>query len=85
VLSVVAQQVLAINNAKRSGGEMFLFPGDPQSVRLEPACGFFITMNPGVRMGLRVGWRVGRDMLLGWGFWGGTMTGPSTHGAALTS
>ena len=47
VLSVVAQQVLAINNAKKAGLELFQFPGDPQTVKLEPACGFFITMNPG--------------------------------------
>ena len=47
MLSVVAQQVLAINNAKKAAVEMFQFPGDPQQVRLEPACGFFITMNPG--------------------------------------
>ena len=44
VLSVVAQQVLAINNAKKAGVELFQFPGDPQQVKLVPACGFFITM-----------------------------------------
>ncbi|KAL3815567.1 hypothetical protein ACHAXA_000299 [Cyclostephanos tholiformis] len=47
VLSVVAQQVLAIQNAKRQGLEFFQFPGDPQNVYLKPACAFFITMNPG--------------------------------------
>ena len=47
VLSVVAQQVLAVNNAKKAGVPSFVFPGDPQLVTLDPVCGFFITMNPG--------------------------------------
>jgi dynein heavy chain len=47
VLSVVAQQVLSILNAKKSGVVTFQFPGDPQNVNLIAACGFFITMNPG--------------------------------------
>ena len=47
VLSVVAQQVLAITNAKKTNVEYFQFPGDPQNVLLNPVCGFFITMNPG--------------------------------------
>ena len=47
VLSVVAQQVLSILNAKKSGVVSFQFPGDPQNVTLIPCCGFFITMNPG--------------------------------------
>lgn len=47
VLSVVAQQVLAIQNAKKQGITLFQFPGDPQNVTLQPACAFFITMNPG--------------------------------------
>ena len=47
VLSVVAQQVLSILNAKKSGVTQFQFPGDPQMVNLIPCCGFFITMNPG--------------------------------------
>lgn len=47
VLSVVAQQVLAIQNAKKQGLTMFQFPGDPQNVTLKPVCAFFITMNPG--------------------------------------
>ena len=47
VLSVVAQQVLSIQNAKKAGVDEFQFPGDPQSVVLQPVCGFFITMNPG--------------------------------------
>jgi dynein heavy chain len=47
VLSVVAQQVLAINNAKRSAAPKLQFPGDPDQIGLNPSCGFFITMNPG--------------------------------------
>lgn len=40
-------QVLAIQNAKKTGMEFFQFPGDPQNILLKPVCGFFITMNPG--------------------------------------
>lgn len=47
VLSVVAQQVLAIQNAKKQGVNVFQFPGDPQNISLQPICAFFITMNPG--------------------------------------
>ena len=47
VLSVVAQQVLAIQNAKKQGFQIFQFPGDPQNVKLQASCAFFITMNPG--------------------------------------
>ena len=47
VLSVVAQQVLAINNAKRSAAPKLQFPGDPDQIGMNPSCGFFITMNPG--------------------------------------
>jgi dynein heavy chain len=47
VLSVVAQQVLAILDAKRTGSKMLTFPGDPQEIGFDSACGFFITMNPG--------------------------------------
>jgi dynein heavy chain len=49
VLSVVAQQVLAIQNAKKSWPKIktFTFPGDTMKVALNPICGFFITMNPG--------------------------------------
>ena len=47
VLSVVAQQVLSIQNAKKSGNIHFQFPGDPQNVTLNRAVGYFITMNPG--------------------------------------
>ena len=47
MLSVVAQQVLSVLNAKKSGTTVFQFPGDTQDVTLIAACGFFITMNPG--------------------------------------
>ena len=47
VLSVVAQQVLAITTAKRTSSKNFTFPGDPQVVSLNPVVGYFITMNPG--------------------------------------
>lgn len=43
----IATQVLAIQNAKKTGMEFFQFPGDPQNILLKPVCGFFITMNPG--------------------------------------
>ncbi len=49
VLSVVAQQVLAVSNARKVNAKSFQFPGDPQDVMLNPACGFFITMNPPVK------------------------------------
>jgi len=47
VLSVVAQQVLSITNAKRTSAKTFTFPGDAQVVNLNPDVGYFITMNPG--------------------------------------
>ncbi len=47
VLSVVAQQVLAITNAKRSHASSFTFPGDSQEIFLNKHVGYFITMNPG--------------------------------------
>ena len=48
VLSVVAQQVMAILNAMRARIDKFSFPGDAiGDVILDPRCGFFITMNPG--------------------------------------
>lgn len=47
MLSVVAQQVLSIQNAKKAGSLLFQFPGDPQNVTLNKAVGYFITMNPG--------------------------------------
>ncbi|RHY51106.1 hypothetical protein DYB38_003376 [Aphanomyces astaci] len=47
VLSVVAQQVLAITNAKRVQAANFVFPGDAAPIRLNIDVGYFITMNPG--------------------------------------
>jgi dynein heavy chain len=47
VLSVVAQQVLSIQNAKKTNVTSFTFPGEPSPIHLDPICGFFITMNPG--------------------------------------
>tara|TARA_B100000795_G_C22806619_1_gene445355 strand:- start:150 stop:14669 length:14520 start_codon:yes stop_codon:yes gene_type:complete len=49
VLSVVAQQILAILEAKRTGATKLTFPGDAvgSQVNFDDACGFFITMNPG--------------------------------------
>ena len=47
VLSVVAQQVLAVLNAKKANARYFNFPGDAQQVNMTHICGFFITMNPG--------------------------------------
>ena len=47
VLSVVAQQVLAIQNAKKAKAATFNFPGELAPIGLNPTCGFFITMNPG--------------------------------------
>ncbi len=47
VLSVVAQQVLAITNAKRAHLASFTFPGDTQEIHMNNHVGYFITMNPG--------------------------------------
>ncbi|KAI9980320.1 hypothetical protein PInf_026449 [Phytophthora infestans] len=47
VLSVVAQQVLAITNAKRVQAFTFTFPGDPLPIKLHTDAAYFITMNPG--------------------------------------
>ncbi|GMF34281.1 unnamed protein product [Phytophthora fragariaefolia] len=47
VLSVVAQQVLAITNAKRIQAPTFTFPGDPLPIGLHTDAAYFITMNPG--------------------------------------
>jgi len=47
VLSVVAQLILVINDAKKVGLPQFQFPGDDQIIRLNPVCAYFITMNPG--------------------------------------
>ena len=45
VLSVIAQQILVINNAKREQKEMFRFEGT--YMKLNSNCNVFITMNPG--------------------------------------
>lgn len=47
VLSVVAQQVLAITNAKRMQSATLTFPGDADSISIKHSVGTFITMNPG--------------------------------------
>ena len=47
MLSVVAQQVLSISNAKKSLAESFVFPGDEQPIAIKQGVGYFITMNPG--------------------------------------
>jgi dynein heavy chain len=45
VLSVIAQQILTIKNAKDIGASRFMFEG--REIRLIPKCAAFITMNPG--------------------------------------
>jgi dynein heavy chain len=45
VLSVIAQQILTINNAKKRGLEVFHFEGT--HMKLNNNCNAFITMNPG--------------------------------------
>jgi len=47
VLSVVAMQVESICSAKRMALKTFMFPGEPAPIKLVPAVGYFITMNPG--------------------------------------
>lgn len=46
VLSVAAQQVLAITNARRLQQDKFTFPGETGEVPLLPSVAYFITMNP---------------------------------------
>eukprot|EP00049_Salpingoeca_infusionum_P016632 m.342064 g.342064 ORF g.342064 m.342064 type:complete len:4133 (+) comp16119_c0_seq2:317-12715(+) len=45
VLSVIAQQILTIKNAKTRKAKTFMFEG--REIRLIPKCAAFITMNPG--------------------------------------
>ncbi|XP_028414460.1 dynein heavy chain 6, axonemal-like [Dendronephthya gigantea] len=45
VLSVIAQQLLTIRNAKLSRESRFMFEG--REIKLVPSCAAFITMNPG--------------------------------------
>jgi dynein heavy chain len=47
VLSVVAMQVDCINGAKKQNVKTFMFPGELAPIKLVPAVGYFITMNPG--------------------------------------
>lgn len=46
VLSVIAQQLLDIKEAKSAGADKFTFAG-VEDMSLERCCGVFITMNPG--------------------------------------
>ncbi|CAF3406660.1 unnamed protein product [Rotaria socialis] len=44
VLSVVAQQLLTIKTAKDAHAQRFTFDG--REIKMNPTCGFFVTMNP---------------------------------------
>lgn len=46
-LSVVAAQVEAMTTAKKRKQAFFTFPGEDKLVKMNTACGYFITMNPG--------------------------------------
>jgi hypothetical protein len=50
VLSVIAQQILTIRNAKVAKVTRFMFEG--REIRLIPKCAAFITMNPFVKYNL---------------------------------
>ena len=45
VLSVIAQQILSIQQAVNDGAEQFIFEG--ANIHLDRTCAIFITMNPG--------------------------------------
>ena len=45
VLSVIAQQILTIQKAKREGVKRFVF--ENTNLVLRPSCNIFVTMNPG--------------------------------------
>ena len=45
MLSVIAQQLLTIRNAKAAKAARFMFEG--REIKLDPTCAAFITMNPG--------------------------------------
>lgn len=45
VLSVIAQQLITIKNAKVMNMKRFIFEG--REIKLVPSCATFITMNPG--------------------------------------
>jgi dynein heavy chain len=46
-LSVVAAQVEAMTTAKKRKLANFFFPGEEKPIKMNAACGYFITMNPG--------------------------------------